>query len=173
MGATEVGFVPNIDIQMGTRHFEREQNEKNAPNVLFLHKNKTTSHTCFSSKCIVSRNIKYEENIRFPFLYLTMDATESGFVPSIDIQRGTRCFERGQHEKNAPNAWFSGTKNTRKKKYFPFFYMSLWLRQRWDLWRTMMLKKNTKKTSHSYFSGRISHIRSCSARGFWLRHSQY
>jgi hypothetical protein len=122
MGATEVDYVPNIDIQMGTRRFGREQNEKNAPNVLFSHKNKTTSHSCFSGKRIVSRNIKYEENIRFPFLYLTMAATEVGSEPNIDIQRGTRCFGREQHEKNAPNAWFSGTKNTRKK-LFSFFFI--------------------------------------------------
>jgi hypothetical protein len=57
---------------------------------------------------MVFRNIKYEENIRFPFLYVTMAATEVGFVSNIDIQRGTRGRE--QPEKNAPNVWFSGTK---------------------------------------------------------------
>jgi hypothetical protein len=52
------------------------------------------------------RNIKYEENIRFPFLYLTMGATEVGYVSTIDIKRGTRRFGREHHEKNAPNVWF-------------------------------------------------------------------
>ena len=109
MGATKVGSMPNIDIQRGTRHFGREQYENNAPNVLFSHKNKTTSHSCFSVKHIVSKNKKYEENIQFHSLYLTMVATEAGSVLNIDIQRGTRHFGMEQHEKNAPTAWFSRT----------------------------------------------------------------
>jgi hypothetical protein len=58
---------------------------------------------------MVFKNIKYEENIRFPFLHLTMAATKEGYVPNIDIQMGTRRFGREQHEKNAPNVWFLGT----------------------------------------------------------------
>jgi hypothetical protein len=54
-------------------------------------------------------NKKYEENIRFPFLYFTVAATNVGYVSSIDIQRGTRRFGMEKTRKNAPNVWFPGT----------------------------------------------------------------
>jgi hypothetical protein len=40
------------------------------------------------------RNKKYEENIRFPFLYLIMGATKVDYVPNIEIQMGTRNLGR-------------------------------------------------------------------------------
>jgi hypothetical protein len=46
------------------------------------------------TKHMVFRNGKYEENIRFHFLYVTMAAKEVGYVSIIDIQRGTRNFGR-------------------------------------------------------------------------------
>jgi len=51
--------------------------------------------------------------------------------------------------------------------------MSLWLRWRWVLCRTLTFKNKTKTTLQSCFSGCSSHIQRCFARGFWLRHSQY
>jgi hypothetical protein len=65
------------------------------------------------TKHVVSRNEKYEENIRFPFLYVTVAATYVGFLFSIDIQRGTRRFGREQIGENAPNVWFSGPEKMR------------------------------------------------------------
>jgi hypothetical protein len=67
----------------------------------------TTWKKC--TKRMVSRNIKYEENIQFSFLYFTVAATDVGSVSNIDIQRGTRHFGREQTGKNAPNVWFPGT----------------------------------------------------------------
>jgi hypothetical protein len=73
----------------------------------------TTWKKC--TKRMVSRNIKYEENIRFPFLYFTMVATDVGSVSNINIQMGTRRFAREQIGKNAPNVWFPGLEKIRRK----------------------------------------------------------
>jgi hypothetical protein len=74
---------------------------------------------------MVSRNKKYEENIRFPFLYFTVAATNVGYVSNIDIQRGKRRFAREQTRKNAPNSWFSGPKKMRRKIRFSFLYLTM------------------------------------------------
>jgi hypothetical protein len=83
----------------------------------------TTWKKC--TKRMVSRNKKYEENIRFPFLYFTVAATNVGYVSNIDIQRGKRCFTREQTGKNAPNSWFSGPKKMRRKIRFSFLYLTM------------------------------------------------
>jgi hypothetical protein len=74
---------------------------------------------------MISKNIKYEENIRFPFLYVIVVATYVGSVSNIDIQRGTKCFGREQTGKNAPNVWFSGPEKKRRKIRFSFLYVTL------------------------------------------------
>jgi hypothetical protein len=83
----------------------------------------TTWKKC--TKRMVSRNKKYEENIRFPFLYFTVAATDVGSVSNIDIQRGTRHFGREQTGKNAPNVWFSGPEKMRRKIRFSFLYVTM------------------------------------------------
>jgi hypothetical protein len=67
------------------------------------------------TKSMVSRNIKYEENIRFPFLYVTVAETSVGSLSNIDIHRGTIRFGREQTGENAPNVWFLGPEKMRRK----------------------------------------------------------
>jgi hypothetical protein len=50
---------------------------------------------------------KYDENISFPFSYVTMVATEVGYVSNIDIQR-RQAFLFKNKNKIAIHSCFSG-----------------------------------------------------------------